>query len=263
MGKTVTTEYAYFQHGKNTNPQDAGRTPGGSSSGSAAAVAAHMVPGAGGSQTNGSVIRPAAFCGVVGFKPTHGLIPRSGVLLLSRTLDHVGVFARTVADVAAVRLAYETGRLTNGGGGLATIPVIDFRGYSDDAKNGDIHVRYHSFSIRERLRKANGRTDNHIMLVTDSRHGLYGTRNPVLVDALRQMDRARSQVPLYVYVDEVYSLAYLGLVEALNKLRDAHISLLLSHQDLSDLERVSPEFARGVWGNTRNKIVLYQSDDEL
>ena len=59
-----------------------------------------MVPGAIGSQTNGSVIRPAAFCGVVGFKPTHGLIPRTGALLLSRTLDHVGVFARTVEDAA-------------------------------------------------------------------------------------------------------------------------------------------------------------------
>ena len=100
MGKTVTTEYAYFQPGKTTNPHDAGRTPGGSSSGSAAAVAAYMVPGAVGSQTNGSVIRPAAFCGVVGFKPTHGLIPRTGALLLSRTLDHVGVFARAVEDVA-------------------------------------------------------------------------------------------------------------------------------------------------------------------
>jgi Asp-tRNA(Asn)/Glu-tRNA(Gln) amidotransferase A subunit family amidase len=100
MGKTVTTEYAYFHPGKTTNPHDPGRTPGGSSSGSAAAVAAAMVPGAIGSQTNGSVIRPAAFCGVVGFKPTHGLIPRTGALMLSRTLDHVGVFARTVEDVA-------------------------------------------------------------------------------------------------------------------------------------------------------------------
>jgi Asp-tRNA(Asn)/Glu-tRNA(Gln) amidotransferase A subunit family amidase len=100
MGKTVTTEYAYFTPGKTRNPHDPTRTPGGSSSGSAAAVAAHMVPGAIGSQTNGSVIRPAAFCGVVGFKPTHGLIPRSGALLLSRALDHVGVFARTVEDAA-------------------------------------------------------------------------------------------------------------------------------------------------------------------
>ena len=100
MGKTVTTEYAYFHPGKTRNPHDPARTPGGSSSGSAAAVAAHMVPGAIGSQTNGSVIRPAAFCGVVGFKPTHGLIPRSGALLLSRTLDHVGTFTRSVEDAA-------------------------------------------------------------------------------------------------------------------------------------------------------------------
>jgi Asp-tRNA(Asn)/Glu-tRNA(Gln) amidotransferase A subunit family amidase len=100
MGKTITTEYAYFHPGKTRNPHDRERTPGGSSSGSAAAVAAFMVPGAIGSQTNGSVIRPAAFCGVVGFKPTHGLIPRSGALMLSRTLDHVGVMARTVEDAA-------------------------------------------------------------------------------------------------------------------------------------------------------------------
>jgi Asp-tRNA(Asn)/Glu-tRNA(Gln) amidotransferase A subunit family amidase len=100
MGKTVTTEYAYRTPGKTRNPHDPERTPGGSSSGSAAAVAAFMVPGAIGSQTGGSTIRPAAFCGVVGFKPTHGLIPRSGALLLSRALDHVGVFARSVEDAA-------------------------------------------------------------------------------------------------------------------------------------------------------------------
>jgi hypothetical protein len=99
------------------------------------------------------------------------------------------VGARTVADLAAVRVAYETGRLTNGGGGLAATPIIDLRGYSDDAANGDVHVRYHSFSMRERLRKANGRVDNHVMLVTDSRHGLYSTRSPVAQEAIRQMDR--------------------------------------------------------------------------
>lgn len=100
LGKTVTTECAYYAPGKTRNPHDPERTPGGSSSGSAAAVAAGMVPLALGSQTNGSVIRPAAFCGTYGFKPTHGLVPRSGVLKLSRTLDHVGVFARTLEDVA-------------------------------------------------------------------------------------------------------------------------------------------------------------------
>ena len=100
IGKTVTTEFATQAPGKTRNPHDPERTPGGSSSGSAAAVAAGMVPLALGSQMNGSVIRPAAFCGVLGFKPTHGLIPRHGMLTLSRTLDQVGVFARTVHDLA-------------------------------------------------------------------------------------------------------------------------------------------------------------------
>ena len=100
MGKTVTTEFAYFFPGKTRNPHNREHTPGGSSSGSAAAVAAGMVPLALGSQTNGSTIRPAAFCGVIGFKPTHGLVSRHGVLTLSRTLDHVGLFARSIDDVA-------------------------------------------------------------------------------------------------------------------------------------------------------------------
>jgi Asp-tRNA(Asn)/Glu-tRNA(Gln) amidotransferase A subunit family amidase len=100
MGKTVTTECATYSPGKTRNPHSPAHTPGGSSSGSAAAVAAGMVPVALGSQTNGSVIRPAAFCGVYGFKPTHGLIPRTGILKLSRTLDHVGMFARSLEDIA-------------------------------------------------------------------------------------------------------------------------------------------------------------------
>jgi Asp-tRNA(Asn)/Glu-tRNA(Gln) amidotransferase A subunit family amidase len=100
LGKTVTTECAYFHPGKTRNPHNPEHTPGGSSSGSAAAVAAAMVPVALGTQTNGSVIRPAAFCGAYGFKPGHGLIPRSGILKLSRTLDQVGVFARSLEDLA-------------------------------------------------------------------------------------------------------------------------------------------------------------------
>jgi Asp-tRNA(Asn)/Glu-tRNA(Gln) amidotransferase A subunit family amidase len=100
MGKTVTTEFAYFAPGKTRNPHNAGHTPGGSSSGSAAAVASGMVPIALGTQTNGSTIRPAAYCGIIGFKPTHGLISRARILALSRTLDHVGLFARTVEDIA-------------------------------------------------------------------------------------------------------------------------------------------------------------------
>jgi Asp-tRNA(Asn)/Glu-tRNA(Gln) amidotransferase A subunit family amidase len=100
MGKTVTTEFATRTPGKTRNPHNPAHTPGGSSSGSAAAVAAEMVPVAFGSQTTGSTIRPAAYCGVYGFKPTHGLISRHGMFQLSRSLDHVGLFARDVADLA-------------------------------------------------------------------------------------------------------------------------------------------------------------------
>ncbi len=100
MGKTVTAECAFLFPGKTRNPWNPLHTPGGSSSGSAAAVAAGFIPAALGSQTNGSTIRPAAFCGVVGFKPTRGVIPIEGALTFSHTLDQVGVFTRHVEDAA-------------------------------------------------------------------------------------------------------------------------------------------------------------------
>jgi Asp-tRNA(Asn)/Glu-tRNA(Gln) amidotransferase A subunit family amidase len=100
MGKTVTTELAYLTPGPTRNPHNTDHTPGGSSSGSAAAVAAGMVPLAVGTQTGGSVIRPASFCGVTGFKPSFGAIPRRGVLTQSPSLDTLGVFGRTPADAA-------------------------------------------------------------------------------------------------------------------------------------------------------------------
>ena len=123
-----------------------------------------------------------------------GVITPAQFLDLNRRIggyDRDGGFQaeRTVADPEAVRLAYETGRLTSGGGGLSGTPIIDYRAYSDDRENGDVHVRYHSFSMRERLRKANGRADNHVMLVEDDRHGLYSSGSPVLQGALAQMDR--------------------------------------------------------------------------
>lgn len=99
-GKTVTTEFAYFHPGPTRNPHDPAHTPGGSSSGSAAAVAAGLVPLALGTQTAGSIIRPAAFCGVLGFKPTHGRVPRAGVKPLSDALDTVGGLARNLRDLA-------------------------------------------------------------------------------------------------------------------------------------------------------------------
>lgn len=102
IGKTVTTEFALFHPGPTTNPHDPSRTPGGSSSGSAAAVGAGTVPLALGTQTAGSVVRPASFCGVVGVKPTFGAIPTRGVKPASPTLDTVGVFARDAAGAAHV-----------------------------------------------------------------------------------------------------------------------------------------------------------------
>lgn len=99
LGKTVTTEFAYFQPGPTRNPHQLDHTPGGSSSGSAAAVADHMLPLALGTQTAGSIIRPAAYCGVVGYKPTLGRVSRAGVKSLSESLDTVGAFGRCVRDV--------------------------------------------------------------------------------------------------------------------------------------------------------------------
>ena len=109
LGKTVTTEFAMFTPGKTANPHNLHHTPGGSSSGSAAAVADAMVPLALGSQTAGSIIRPAAFCGVVGYKPTHGQFPLAGIKALSQTLDTLGGMARSVADMALLRAAFVGG----------------------------------------------------------------------------------------------------------------------------------------------------------
>ncbi|MEO7152679.1 MAG: amidase [Burkholderiaceae bacterium] len=100
VGKTVTTEFAYFQPGPTRNPHHPGHTPGGSSSGSAAAVGAAMLPLALGSQTAGSIIRPAAYCGVVGYQASLGRVPRAGIKTLSETLDAFGGFGRSVRDVA-------------------------------------------------------------------------------------------------------------------------------------------------------------------
>lgn len=102
LGKTVTTELALLTPSATRNPVSAEHTPGGSSAGSAAAVAAHMVPAALGSQTAGSVLRPASYCGIYGFKPTYGLVSRTGVLMQSHTLDTLGVLARSIDDLALI-----------------------------------------------------------------------------------------------------------------------------------------------------------------
>ena len=102
VGKTHTTAFAYYDAAPTRNPHNPAHTPGGSSSGSAAAVACGMVPLAVGSQTQGSVLRPASFCGVVGFKPTFGKLPLAGVMPFAPTLDHAGLFTADAADMQAV-----------------------------------------------------------------------------------------------------------------------------------------------------------------
>lgn len=109
MGKTVTTEFATRRPGATTNPHNPGHTPGGSSSGSAAAVGAGMVPLAFGTQTAGSIIRPAAYCGVVGFKPSFGTLSRTGMKVCSESLDTIGIMARSIAD-CALAMAAMSGR---------------------------------------------------------------------------------------------------------------------------------------------------------
>ncbi|AMV48357.1 amidase [Paraburkholderia caribensis] len=110
IGKTVTAEFAYKRPGPTVNPHDAARTPGGSSSGSAAAVAAGMVPFALGTQTGGSMIRPAAFCGVAGFKPTFGAVGRDGMKVICESLDTIGWYARSVQDVRRIATVLLSGK---------------------------------------------------------------------------------------------------------------------------------------------------------
>jgi hypothetical protein len=96
---------------------------------------------------------------------------------------------RMATDLEATRAAYRTGRMASGGGGLKTTPIIDYRTYYDDLPGGDVHLRFHSFSTRARLEKANGYSDNMVMLLEDRRHGDFDTRSPVLREALAQMDQ--------------------------------------------------------------------------
>ncbi|MDQ6681189.1 MAG: amidase, partial [Pseudomonadota bacterium] len=131
IGITVSTEYAIAAAGPTTNPHDERRTPGGSSSGSAAAVAARMVPMALGSQTIGSTVRPATYCGILGLKPTRGAISVVGAMPLSPTLDHVGILARTTADIAlACRVLLDAGTRSH----------VDICVQPDDWKSGPPRV---------------------------------------------------------------------------------------------------------------------------
>ena len=128
---------------------------------------------------------------VLGRDPANGFARRP---LDNYDLDARFQAGRTLADPIAIRQSYQTGRLTNGGGGLREIPIIDYRAYSDDNPVGDIHQRYHSFSMRERLLKANGSAANQVMLVEDFRTGYYSSASPLLMRALSEMDKWLSAI---------------------------------------------------------------------
>ena len=131
------------------------------------------------------------------------------------TFIGVAVMMAAIGTVAcwipAIRAAYRSGRLTSGGGGLRNLPIIDYRAYADDDPVGNIHLRYHSFSMRERLTKANGDAGNQVMLVEDMRYGLYSSTSPLLQFALRKNERTRVRAIPVVQKDR-----------SRHKLRDSH-----------------------------------------
>jgi Asp-tRNA(Asn)/Glu-tRNA(Gln) amidotransferase A subunit family amidase len=125
VGKTHTTSFAYFDPAPTVNPHSSEHTPGGSSSGSAAAVAAGMVPFALGSQTQGSVLRPASFCGCTGFKPTFGTLPLEGTMAFAPTLDTAGLFTQTAADMVTLWSAMGFDTSSKEAGRLIALPLPD------------------------------------------------------------------------------------------------------------------------------------------
>ncbi len=166
MGKTVTTEFATADPSPTRNPWNTAHTPGGSSSGSAAAVAACMIPAALGSQTGGSTLRPAAYNGIVGLKPTYGRISRYGVIPVSWCLDHVGILVRSVADAAAVLQAiagydrHDPGSIPEPPGDYvmavqqadASPRIGVLQGYF--AEHADAETRQHTEAIAQQLARA-------------------------------------------------------------------------------------------------------------
>jgi len=159
FGKTVTTEFAWRHAGATTNPWNSAHTPGGSSSGSAAAVASGIVPLSLGSQTAGSIIRPASYCGVVGYKASFGAVPRKGVHPVSDSLDHIGFFTRTVADA---RYAFNLLRNTDiNEKDAIVIPEIFSKPLSEQLGNHQPRIAYLKTPFDELLSQEQFETVNH------------------------------------------------------------------------------------------------------
>jgi Asp-tRNA(Asn)/Glu-tRNA(Gln) amidotransferase A subunit family amidase len=233
LGKTVTTEFAYYTPGKTRNPWNPAHTPGGSSSGSAAAVAMGFLPGAVGTQTNGSVIRPAAFCGVVGYKPTAGLISLAGVHPFSPSLDQAGVFARSIDDAALLAAAlvervYADAAASAGKGvipgdmvAMAHPPRLAAV-RSPVWRLADPHAQEHFLKMAARMRSAGAEVIErelppefagaHAVLRTI----MYGEGARVFAEMQRR-DRDRLSPRLNALIDEGLSIPDSGLARGLEK----------------------------------------------
>jgi len=218
MGKTVTTEFAYFTPGKTRNPWNPAHTPGGSSSGSAAAVAMGFLPGAVGTQTNGSMIRPAAFCGVVGYKPTAGLISLTGVHPFSPSLDQAGVFTRSVPDAALLAAVLagkgDDDRVKETEKGVIPTAVAPMRHpprlaavRSPVWHQADPHAQEHFLKIVARLRSAGAEVqEQELPPAFERAHAvhriiMYGEGARVFTD-LQRRERERLSARLNALIDE-------------------------------------------------------------
>jgi Asp-tRNA(Asn)/Glu-tRNA(Gln) amidotransferase A subunit family amidase len=233
LGKTVTTEFAYFTPGKTRNPWNAAHTPGGSSSGSAAAVAMGFLPGAVGTQTNGSVIRPAAFCGVVGYKPTAGLIPLSGVHPFSPSLDQAGVFARSIPDAVLLAAVLAAKADDESATGTGTGMIANEVAPMDRAPRlaavrspvwhlADLRAREHFLEMVARLRTAGAQVEEKELPPTfEGAHAVHRTimyaEGARVFAELQRRDRDRLSPRLNALIDEGLGIPDSDLARGLEK----------------------------------------------
>jgi Asp-tRNA(Asn)/Glu-tRNA(Gln) amidotransferase A subunit family amidase len=229
LGKTVTTEFAYFHPGKTRNPWNPVYTPGGSSSGSAAAVAMGFLPGAVGTQTNGSVIRPAAFCGVVGYKPTAGLISLAGVHIFSLSLDQMGVFTRSVPDAALLAATLATKGEKDAGASMIPREVPPMARPPQIAAVrspvwhlAEPHAQAHFFEMVARLRTLGAEViEEDLPPDFEEAHAIhrivmYGEGAREFAD-LQRSDRARLSPRLNALIDEGRGISDSDLARALER----------------------------------------------
>jgi len=233
LGKTVTTEFAYFHPGKTRNPWNPAHTPGGSSSGSAAAVAMGFLPGAVGTQTNGSMIRPAAFCGVVGYKPTGGLIALAGVHPFSPSLDQPGVFTRSVADAALLAAALavmgdneavtgkENGTISGEAAPMARPPRLAVV-RSPVWRMAEPYAQNHFLAMAARLQESGAEVvERELPPAFEEAHAvhrtvMYGEGARVFAD-LQRRERGRLSLRLNALIDEGLGIADSELARGLEK----------------------------------------------